>query len=294
MWDEMLELTRVEDSEEFKLFEALVNGEVAIDDAVQWVINRTMDRLEGYGPGGTIDKADEITFIAILELAMQIDTTQYGPLVEFLGELKLYNAIDSSTGLILKTQDGSRVWSHLPSLTIWAREIWNDRMTQICEPNMEPDQQIRWAKLNIFLAQSTQAADVNYNSSLQAWISDAMDVSYMGLCGLRHVFEEGIPSEQVVSTAGLLSVCYWLICAGDRLWENVLNGRKYNKYDGRPGELYYNCGWRGFELERWDIWVQGLRDAKAACTPSQGLVEDLVDRALSKIDGVMSNEILSS
>lgn len=159
---------------------------------------------------------------------------------------------------------------------------------------MEPEQQIRWAKLNVFLAQVTQAADVEYTSPLQVWISDAMDLSHMGLRGLRHVFEEGIPSEKSASTAGLLGVCYWLICAGDRLWENVLNGRKYNKYDGRPGEIYSNRGWKGFERERWDIWVQGLRDAKAACTSDRELVEDLIDRALSKIARVMNNEIPST
>lgn len=125
----MLKLTQTEESKEFKLFAALVDGEVEVEDAVQWVINTTMDRLENYGAGGTIEKADAITFIAIIELAIQIDTTQYGPLVDFLAELKLYNAVDSSTGLVLKTQDGSRVWSHLPSLSFWASELWNDRMT---------------------------------------------------------------------------------------------------------------------------------------------------------------------
>ncbi|KAJ5192735.1 hypothetical protein N7449_008877 [Penicillium cf. viridicatum] len=293
MWDEMLKLTRAEESKEFKLFEALVNGDVEVDDTVQWVIATTMDRLENYGPGGTIEKADAITFIAIIELAMQIDTTQYDPLVKFLAELKLYNAVDSSTGLVLKTQDGSRVWSHLPSLTFWVREIWTDQMKYLSDPDMEPEQQIRWAKLNIFLAKVTQAADVEYTSPLQVWISDAMDVSHMGLRGLRHVFEEGILSERVASTAGLLGVCYWLICAGDRLWENVLNCRRYNKYDGRPGEMYSNRGWKGFERERWDIWVQGLRDTKATCEPGQELVEDLIDRALAKMERVMNNEIPS-
>ncbi|QQK47984.1 hypothetical protein Pdw03_5619 [Penicillium digitatum] len=275
MWEEMLKRTRAEESKEFKLFKALVNGDLAVEDTVQWVIATTMDRLENHGPGGTIEKADAITFIAILELAMQIDTTQYGPLIKFLAELKLYNAVDSSTGLVLKTQDGSRVWSHLPSLTFWAREIWNEhecgRRTHLCDP-------------------VTQAADVEYDSPLQVWIGDAMDESHIGLCGLRQVFEEGIPSKQLVSTAGLLGVCYWLICAGDRLWENVLNGCKYNKYDGRPGEMYSNRGWKGFERDRWEIWVQGFRDTKATCTTGQELVEDLIDRALLKIECVMSNE----
>ncbi|KAJ5421900.1 hypothetical protein N7491_010345 [Penicillium cf. griseofulvum] len=207
LWDETLKITRAEDSEEFKLLGALVNGDVTVDDAVQWIMSMTMDRLESYGPGGTIERADELTFIALIELAMQIDTTQYGPLVEFLGELKLYNAVHSSTGLILKTQDGSRVWSHLPSLTFWARKIWTDHIQYLDDPDMELDQRNRWAKLNIFLAQLTQAADVEYKSPLQAWISDAMDLSHMGLCGLRHVFEDGIPSEQVASTAGLPGVC---------------------------------------------------------------------------------------
>ncbi|KAJ5864569.1 uncharacterized protein N7529_006485 [Penicillium soppii] len=283
------------DSDEFKLFKGLVNEDVTVEDAVQWVIGATMDRLEGYGPGGTIDKADAITFKVILELAMQIDQAQYGPLVAFLKELKLYNAVDSTTGLVLKAQDGSWVWSHLPSLTVCAREICDDFEHDdydfLCDPNMEPEQQIRWAKLNIFLAQVTQAADVKYTSSSQALISDAMDESHFLLRGLRRIFEEGIPSEQLTSGVGLLGVCYWFICAGDRLWENVLNDRKYNKYDGRPGELYWNRNWRGFERERWNVWEQGLRDARAACTPGQEDVEDLINRALSKMESLTTNEL---
>ncbi|KAJ5481527.1 hypothetical protein N7475_000339 [Penicillium sp. IBT 31633x] len=100
---------------------------------------------------------------------------------------------------------------------------------------MKPGQQIRWAKLIIFMAQVTQAADVRYTSSSQTLISDAMDESHMGLCVLRRIFEERPPSEHLTSGVGLLTVCYWFICAGDRLWENVINDRKYNKYDGRPG-----------------------------------------------------------
>jgi hypothetical protein len=122
----MPEILKCVDFDEFKLFKGLVNEEITVEDAVQWVIGATMDRLEGYGPGGTIDKADAITFKAILELAMRIDPAQYGPLVAFLKELKMYNAVDSTTGLVLKAQDGSWVWSHLPSLTVCAREIGAD------------------------------------------------------------------------------------------------------------------------------------------------------------------------
>lgn len=155
---------------------------------------------------------------------------------------------------------------------------------------MKAEHQVRWAKLNIFLAQVTQAAEVAYSSPAQVWISDAMDESYIGLCGLRRVFEENVLSAQIVSTAGLVGVCYWFVCAGERLWENVLNHRMYNKYDGRPGEMYSHRNWKGFERERWDMWVQGLQDARACCTDGQELMEDLIDRALSKIDLVMNTK----
>lgn len=151
---------------------------------------------------------------------------------------------------------------------------------------MNPEHQLGWAKMNIFLAKATQAADVIYTSSSQAFTSDGMDESHIGLCALRQVFEQGIPSEQLTSGVGLLGVCYWFICAGDRLWENVINGRKYNKYDGRPGERYWNRNWRGFERERWDVWEQGLRDAKSACIPGKEDIEDLICRALSKMESL--------
>lgn len=170
----------------------------------------------------------------------------------------------------------------------------SDWLLVLCDPGMESEQQIRWAKFNIFLAQVTQAADVDYTSTLQVWISDAMDESHIGLCGFRHVFEESVTPKQLVSTAGLLGVCYWFICAGERLWENVLNYRKYNKYDGRAGEKYSDRNWRGFERERWDVWVQGLQEVEACCAPDQELLKDLIDRALSTIERVMNNEKLSS
>ncbi|CAG7970293.1 unnamed protein product [Penicillium salamii] len=284
--------TGPEYSSEFKLFKGLVDDEVTVDDAVQWVIGATMDRLEGYGPGGTIDKADAVTFMAILELVMRIDQAQYGPLVAFLKELKMYNAVDSTTGLVLKARNGSWVWSHLPSLTTCARKILAEFERDddyLCDPNVDPEQQIRWAKMNIFLAKSTQAADVKYTSSSQVFISDGMDESHIGLCGLRQIFEEGIPTEQLTSGVGLLGVCYWFICAGDRLWENVLNGRQYNKYDGRPGDMFWDRNWRGFERERWDVWQKGLRDAQDACLPGQEDVKDLISRALSKMESLTND-----
>lgn len=151
---------------------------------------------------------------------------------------------------------------------------------------MDPEHQLGWAKMNIFLAKATQTADVIYTSSSQAFISDGMDESHIGLCTFRQVFEQGIPSEQLTFGVGLLGVCYWFLYAGDRLWENVINHRKYNKYDGRPGKIYWNRNWRGFERERWDLWEQGLRDAKSSCAPGQEDIEDLINRALSKMENL--------
>jgi hypothetical protein len=122
----MPEISKCTDSDEFKLLKGLINEDVTVEEAVQWVIAATMDRLEGYGSGGTIDEADAITFQALLELAMQIDPSQYGPLLAFLKEMKMYNAVDSTTGLVLKAQDGSWVWSHLPTLTVCVRQICAD------------------------------------------------------------------------------------------------------------------------------------------------------------------------
>lgn len=134
--------SRPEGSGEFKLFQGLINDELTVEDAVQWVIGATMDRLEGYGSGGTIDRADKITFMAILELAMRIYQAQYGPLVAFLKELKMYNAVDSTTGLVLKAQDGSWVWSHLPSLTTCARSIMAE---------FERDEDCKWPLQSLWL-----------------------------------------------------------------------------------------------------------------------------------------------
>ncbi|KAL2000856.1 hypothetical protein VTN02DRAFT_2544 [Thermoascus thermophilus] len=155
---------------------------------------------------------------------------------------------------------------------------------------MEPEQNQRWANLNAFLAQLSQAADVHYTSPNEGLHIHPMDKSLRAIWTMQKALEDGEhPPETLVDTAAMRAACLWFIHAADRLWANVQNGRTYVPSSGAgPGSPKYSQrGWNGFERERWDVWEQGLQDARAACA-DEGR-KKLIDDALAHMKRAMAD-----
>src|SRR6185437_10550527 len=121
---------------------------------------------------------------------------------------------------------------------------------------MEPEQKKRWANLNAFLAQLSQAADFHYTAPNEPPNFHPIDKSLRAIWTISNALEnEEHPSKTPVNTAARRAVCLWFIYAADRLWANVQNGRIYVRGFGAGP---------GYKRERWNVWEQGLQDAKAA------------------------------
>lgn len=149
---------------------------------------------------------------------------------------------------------------------------------------MKPEHQQRWTNLNAFIAQLSQAADIHYESSDEPLNIHALDKSLRAIWTMQKALEdEEHPPETLVNTAAMRAACLWFIYASDRLWANVQNGRKYDKSCGAGSKnpKYSEKGWNGFGRERWDIWEQGLQDAKVACTDENGDMKELIEDALA-------------
>ncbi|ORY61460.1 uncharacterized protein BCR38DRAFT_467420 [Pseudomassariella vexata] len=288
---------KVLDSEEFKLLDKLANqADATPEGAVQQVADMAMaahathsdDVHRGAG------FVDYNVSLALLELVQRLEPAKHCKLVDFVSDLQKQTGTDPSTGESLKIQ-GETLFTDLPSLGYTELETWcefgGDPRNDPCDPNMKPEQQQRWVKLNAFTAQLTQAAEVQHTSPNEGYNVHPMDKSLRALWTISKALEaEKHPPETLVNTAALQAACMWFVYAADRLWANVQNGRTYPESAGAgsPNPKYAGKGWNGFVRERWDVWEQGLRDANHACTDEGA--KKLIEDALTHMEQAMAGK----
>lgn len=90
-------------------------------------------------------------------------------------------------------------------------------------------------------------------------------------------------------TAATEAACQWFIYAAAWLWADVLNGRTYPKAsDAELGKRYEEEDWTGYTRERWAIWEEMLKEARAQCQDER--MWKLIDDALVSLRGGMVDQ----
>ncbi|KAL1861254.1 hypothetical protein Plec18170_001769 [Paecilomyces lecythidis] len=279
-------IKQLESSEEFKVLDRVASDNATVDEALQKVIDMTAVATTVHGPNSLkgAGLVDYNVALAVLELSQRLEPTKHGKLVEFISKLQKQTATDPLTGEPQKIQ-GDTLWTDLPSFGYTELETWYEfggEYKDPRDPKMDPKEQQRWTNLNAFLAQISQAAEVNYAD--ENVLYHPLDKSLRGLWTLHKALESSDhPPETLVGTAALRAASLWFVYGANRLWANVKNGRTYPEASGAgPGSgKYAQKGWKGFEEERWNLWVKGLQDAKAASTDEEE--KTLIEDALSHI-----------
>lgn len=151
------------------------------------------------------------------------------------------------------------------------------------------EQRDRWVNLNAFLAQLTQAADIHYPRPWEETRYSPLDKSLRAIWTLSMALENERPPASLGDTAAMQAACQWFIGAAERLWANVLYHRTYPQAAGAgPGRGYEGKDWMGYTRERWGIWEDALKDARAACEDER--MRTLCDDALASLRRVMVNQ----
>lgn len=158
-----------------------------------------------------------------------------------------------------------------------------------CDPTLDSKQRDRWANLNAFLAQLTQAADIHYPSPQEEVRFFPLDKSLRAIWTMAMALEDERPPASLGNTVAMEAACQWFIYAAERLWANVLNNRKYPEASGAgPGKRYKEEDWTGYTRERWGIWKDALKDARGACETER--MRKLIDDALASLRRGMMNQ----
>jgi hypothetical protein len=118
-------IRQIENSVEFKLLDKVVKAEVTVQDAVQVLINMTMNALFIHGPNkqGGIGLPDYNVSLAVMELAQRLEPSKHIKLVEFISHLQKQVAIDPSTNEPLRVQCDT-LWTNMPSFGYTELETW--------------------------------------------------------------------------------------------------------------------------------------------------------------------------
>jgi hypothetical protein len=135
-----------------------------------------------------------------------------------------------------------------------------------------------------FTAQLTQAAIIEpeYPRNPTHW-------AHIALWSMRTAFEGDIRQpEELVRTTALRVACLWFIYAADAVWACVQKGVFTDGEDdgfgyiGKPGSHFKDKAWRGFERERFDVWVRQLELAQQAGEGLDGETMGIIEEALKK------------
>ncbi|CAI7563871.1 unnamed protein product [Penicillium pancosmium] len=286
-------IRQVESSVEFKFLDKVVKEEFTAQDAVQDLINMTMSALSIHGSNkqGGIGLPDYNVSLAVMELAQRLEPSKHTKLVEFISHLQKQVAVDPSTNEPLRVQ-GDTLWTDMPSFGYTELETWYEfggDYKDPCDATLDSKQRDRWANLNAFIAQLTQAADIHYPSPREEVRFSPLDGSLRAIWTMSMALENERTPASLGDTAAMEAACQWFIYAAERLWANVLNSRTYPEVSGAgPGKGYKEDRWTGYTRERWGIWEDALKEARAKCQDER--MWKLIDDALASLRKGMVNQ----
>ncbi|KAJ5520482.1 hypothetical protein N7463_000935 [Penicillium fimorum] len=282
-------LRQIENSAEFKLLDKVVKEKVTPQDAVQEIINMTMTALSIHGPSkqSGVGLADYNVSLALMELTQRLEPSKHAKLVEFMCHLHKQVAVDPSTNKPLTVQDDT-LWTDMPSFGYTELETWHEfggEYKDPCDPTLDTKERERWANLNAFLAQLTEAAYIDRTPPKKEVPFAPLDRSLRAIWCMTMAFE----NELLVDTAAMESACYWFIYAAERLWANVVHSCSYPaEYGAGPGKRYKGKDWTGYTQERWGTWEDALKEARAKCQDQR--MGKLMDDALASLrTGMVKN-----
>ncbi|KAJ5662992.1 hypothetical protein N7507_003723 [Penicillium longicatenatum] len=279
-------IRQIENSIEFDFLDKVVKEEVTVQDAIQKLIDMTMSALSVHGSKeqGGIGLPDYNVSLAIMELVQRLEPSKHTKLVEFTIHLQKQVAIDPATNESLKVQRDT-LWTEMPSFGYTELETWYECGGDHEDPSdatLDSKQRDRWVKLNAFLAQLTQAADIRYPSPEEEVLFFPLDKSLRAIWTMAMALENKRSPALLGDTAAMEAACQWFIYAAGRLWANVLNNRTYPEVSGAgSGDRYKEKNWTGYNRERWGIWEDGLKEAKANCQDER--MWKLIDDALASL-----------
>ncbi|KAJ4408453.1 hypothetical protein N0V82_009682 [Gnomoniopsis sp. IMI 355080] len=287
-----------ENTDEFAVLSNLVNQDnFTVEQALEHINDLTMVALSRYpsNPEQGHGLVEYRISQCVLELAQRLEPNIHAKLVAFLVELSQRTAMNPSTGEPLEDQEGAVLWTELPSFGYSVdEEYYGPAYADPHDPDLDIVKKQRWSRLNAFLAQITQATEIDYalpttGDTKVPW--RRTDKSPRAIWTFQTAFEEETELSLLAQarSSAVWAACEWFIYASETLWDQVQHERKFGESEG-TGPKYSSKGWTGFERERWHIWVEALEKIQQACASAENAAgevdEDVKQRLQHALDSI--------
>ena len=131
-----------------------------------------------------------------------------------------------------------------------------------------------------------QKNEWKYQSAFVAQLVSAIEFLDWGLLfgfwTIRAALEQ-LPPKDVPIETPVEAACYWFIYTADALWKYVLENKVIRRATTQ-GPRYWDRDWKGFNKERWNVWV---RDLTRAFRKTQNEdTKKLISEALAEMERV--------
>ena len=129
--------------------------------------------------------------------------------------------------------------------------------SDIFNKDAKPSEITAFENQNAFLAQLTALASLDDPK-------DPFDYSLYALWTLRTALEDTPPKDapagRVAAAVRLAEI--WIQFAGDALKKLSAKKLPFEGNMGNPGDKYADRDWKGFNEDRWAVWMEGLEKVK--------------------------------
>ncbi|KAK3366757.1 hypothetical protein B0T24DRAFT_367594 [Lasiosphaeria ovina] len=219
-------------------------------DAVVAAVTEFSKQAKAAAAASSLALADYVwtIFRVVFDIAAATPAERQGPLVDFLVQLRKA-PVTGADGQPL-TYEGGLVWTDLPTFGWVAREYFNYDL------DLDQTKTLSLGNQLAFMAKLTAIAGSDKPK-------DAFDFALFALWSLRTAFEEAPPPGQSAAGKAKLAelAAVWVRFAGDALHTMCKENRPFVANQGAPGDKYKDRKWKGFNEERWEIWLEGLKVA---------------------------------
>ncbi|KAF2650654.1 hypothetical protein K491DRAFT_720575 [Lophiostoma macrostomum CBS 122681] len=245
-------------SPEYHILDALVKHTLSIENAVQNIIDKTIDAANSqpelteeekkrYPVPSSVGNMCYTFAVCIIECAQRTESEQQDSLVDLIVRLQDVELLDPKTADPLKV-DGKLVWKELPTFGYsFADELGSVNPQNI---DMTAEERRRWENLTIFCAKLSVRSKFN----LMLWALTALYYAF-------GPWEKGVEPQSAHYAVRV--ACLWYIHAADKMWELI----------GDQDKL-----WEHYTLENWKRWKH--------CLVNGQNVGKLGQEALSEIERV--------
>ncbi|KAF4493314.1 Vegetative incompatibility HET-E-1 [Fusarium agapanthi] len=230
------------------LTKLLSDSSVSAQQAAEKLASPCLEAIKKNADAAKIEGEFDSLWSSVLSAAEQTPHDKQGKLVETLHAIKsIPPSADTAKKVVVWGEE--KRWDDLPMFGGKARE-------QLDIAKEKSDE--AFVNINGFFARAT-AAGVD-------------DLSLFAIWTLREALEDPAADKISETSPKLLKASsVWFIYAADALAKGSKDGKQFDGKVAKPGaslsELKDEAGWRGFNNDRWNVWLDRLSTLKEANVP---------------------------